>query len=394
MAKLRLADALRAIRPDTALKEAGTIAGRISRLSEETIARANDRAYERTNEETIARANDRAYERTSKQTSKQTSKPSNEQSNEQMSGQAPGKSSFLLLQLTDTQERVLDYLIRQGNVVMAIAEMAKKTGVPYGSLRRSLSGLEVLGYFKSRYFQKGKINGTEFTLNTAQCSAFLTAKTSQQTSEQTNGQTSEQANEQTDEQTNASKIDRFRKTISIYEENKKLSGIDNETFKFQYQNLDKIGFGVDQLRQIISKLEGAGKTVDRLQIALEHANYEWGRPQQLPLSDAAGNPILKPLDYVFATLARTGYYRRPEGYISPEEQAELDQEAELRALANVRERLEQAKFDAWLANLPDEELEKILEKRPGYRPGKPKGVTASTAELAWLKSHWIKTRQT
>ena len=144
----------------------------------------------------------------------------------------------------------------------------------------------------------------------------------------------------------------------------------------------------------MTKLEVAGKPVDRLHVSLEHANYEWGRPQQLPLRDAAGNPILKPLDYVFATLARTGYYRRPEGYISPDEQAELDQEAELRALANVRERVEQAKFDAWLTNLADEEREKILEMRPGYRTGKPKGVTASTAELAWLKSHWIKTRQT
>jgi len=177
-------------------------------------------------------------------------------------------------------------------------------------------------------------------------------------------------------------------------ETERLLQLSDEQVKFHYPHLGKIGFGVDQLRKIISNLERISKSPEKLQVALDHANHEWGNAQQLPLTDASGNPIRKPLDYVFSTLAKTGYYRRPEGYVSPEEQAELDQEAELRALVNVRERVEQAKFDAWVASLADEEREKILEIRPGHRPGKPKGVTASTAELAWLKSHWIKTRQT
>lgn len=176
--------------------------------------------------------------------------------------------------------------------------------------------------------------------------------------------------------------------LSKTEEAQRLLAFTDEQIKFQFPNLNKICFGVDQLRQIILKLEATGKSPDKLQLALEHANFEWGRSQPISLTDSNGKPILKPLDYVFSTLARTGYYRRPEGYISPEEQAELDQEAELRALANVRERVEQAKFEGWLAKLTDKERERIFESRPGYRTGRATGSALSAAELAWLRTFW------
>jgi len=294
--------------------------------------------------------------------------------------------------LTDNQKVILSYLLETRPYITRFALIGQAVGMREATVRTVLRRLEVLDFLSFRRARDGQIQGIAIKFNAATCEQFSLGLSLNQTL----GHALSQPHTVSISKPLLFLEDKKIKNLNLSEkeEAERLLTLSDGDLVFFFPNLAKLGFGIIQLRQVIEKLEATGKSSDRLQVALEHANYEWGPTQHLPLTDASGNPIMKPLDYVFSTLARTGYYRRPEGYISPDEQAELDQEAELRALANVRERVEQAKFDAWLTNLADEEREKILEMRPGYRPGRPKGVTASTGELAWLKSHWIKTRQT
>ena len=93
--------------------------------------------------------------------------------------------------------------------------------------------------------------------------------------------------------------------------------------------------------------------------------------------DKANQPVADPCAWVFRSLASQGYYRRPTGYVSPEEQAERDAAEEAKALAKTREIAKQGRFRAWLQGLSVEQREKVLEGRIG-------------PEEAWLKKEWIK----
>lgn len=81
--------------------------------------------------------------------------------------------------------------------------------------------------------------------------------------------------------------------------------------------------------------------------------------------DSKGNPIEKPAHWVFETLARQGYYPRPTGYISPQEQAERDAAEEKARFAAAHEARKEAEYEAWAAQLTAQERERIvLERSP------------------------------
>ena len=75
-------------------------------------------------------------------------------------------------------------------------------------------------------------------------------------------------------------------------------------------------------------------------------------------------------------MARTGYYRRPAGYVSPEEQAAKDAEEEARAVVAAQRKAEQAQFEAWRDGLSPEALQNALKGHPGG----PRD--------AWLRNVW------
>ena len=142
-----------------------------------------------------------------------------------------------------------------------------------------------------------------------------------------------------------------------------------------WPHLQRTGFGRKQLEQILAALEELGKSADMVVQGLDHAEWELAGGA---MRDKDGQPVLDPCSWVFRSLARTGYYRRPKGYVSPEEQAARDAEEEARAVAVARRKAEQAQFETWRDALAQEELERAMR---GY-PGGPKD--------AWLKSVWRK----
>ena len=92
--------------------------------------------------------------------------------------------------------------------------------------------------------------------------------------------------------------------------------------------------------------------------------------------DKDGRPVADACSWIFRSLARTGYYRRPAGYVSPEEQAAMDEEAQAKAVMAAREKAEHARFDAWKSGLSEEEMAMAMAGHPGG----PKD--------AWLRRRW------
>jgi hypothetical protein len=72
---------------------------------------------------------------------------------------------------------------------------------------------------------------------------------------------------------------------------------------------------------------------ERITQGLTHAEWEFTAGK---MRDKSGKPVTSPVNWVFAILAKQGYYPRPQGYISPQEQVELDAVEEAKRLTIAR----------------------------------------------------------
>jgi len=175
------------------------------------------------------------------------------------------------------------------------------------------------------------------------------------------------------EQTYKDKIDRLEDlSISLLRELSSLTVIQTT-----WPHLARCGFGSEQVQQILENLQALGKSPDRLVQGLDHIEYELANDQ---LCDKDGQPVADPCSWAFRALAQNGYYRRPKGYVSSEEQAARDAEEEARAVIAARQKAEQAQFEAWRDGLSAQALEEAMTGSPGG----PKD--------AWLKRVWKNSR--
>lgn len=158
------------------------------------------------------------------------------------------------------------------------------------------------------------------------------------------------------------KIDRRNLSVFSGEQgapsaSQRLESLSEEDIAFHWPNLAKIGFGTCQIRQILARLFQVRLGAEKLAQGLTHAEWEL---EQGAMRDKNGEPVSHPLNWVFSSLARTGYYRRPQGYISPQEQAERDAAAEEERLKLAREERKNSAFEAWRSGLSPEEKRAIV----------------------------------
>ena len=132
----------------------------------------------------------------------------------------------------------------------------------------------------------------------------------------------------------------------------RLESLSEEDVAFHWPNLAKAGFGTCQIRQILARLFQVGIGAGNLAQGLTYAEWEL---EHGTMRDKNGEPVSHPLNWVFSSLARTGYYRRPQGYISPQEQAEIDATEEEERLKKAREARKKSAFEAWCAGLSPQE---------------------------------------
>ena len=242
---------------------------------------------------------------------------------------------------TKSETSLWKFLSENRRIVISLADLSEETRVPEATLRKVLR----------RWTHQGHLTKTKAPGNAGMILCFTPPG---QSSGQSSGQSA-----------CSSKIDREDLNLSI----------SLEVIQTTWPNLARCGFGVEQMQQITMNLAAVGKPTDRLLLGLGHIEYELAYGQLLAKD---GQPVADPCSWAFRALAQNGYYRRPKGYVSPEEQALQDAEAEANALVQARQRVELAQFEAWKTGLTEAELEKSMIGHPGG----PKD--------AWLKSVWKK----
>ena len=272
---------------------------------------------------------------------------------------------------TSGQKLVLKYFERHGSHVANYDVIAAQTRLPYRTVRRGIDKLVSLGWLTKQPWYQGSSRGLKFEFHPHIGQNKWTSKT-----DRTNGQ--DEWTGQTDRMNGQGKRTRQTdKILASYKEEidrKNLSiSLSTERVALTWPNLARTGFGREQLDQIAAALTELGKPTDKIVQSLDHAEWELERDQML---DKDGQPVADSCSWVFTALARTGYYRRPKGYVSPEEQAAKDAEAEAKAVVAARQAAEQAQFEAWRDGLSPDELADALRGHPGG----PKD--------AWLKRIW------
>ena len=238
---------------------------------------------------------------------------------------------------TKSETSLWKFLSENQKIIISLADLSEETRVPEATLRKVLR----------RWTHQGLLTKTKAPGNAGMILSFSP-----------HGQSSGQS-------AFPSKIDREDLNLSI----------SLEVIHTTWPNLARSGFGVAQMQQITTNLAAIGKPTDRLLLGLGHIEYELAHGQ---LVAKDGQPVADPCSWAFRALAQNGYYRRPKGYVSPEEQALQDVEAEATALIPARQRVELAQFEAWKTGLTEAEVEKAMIGHPGG----PKD--------AWLKSVWKK----
>ena len=120
---------------------------------------------------------------------------------------------------------------------------------------------------------------------------------------------------------------------------------DRRAFDAHFPKLRASGFTIKVLQKIKGILDAAEISSEMLLESLEYAEFELQHGHML---DAQGRPVEKPLDWVYASLTRSGMYRKPKGYVSPKELVErelLRKKADIEELNRLQQELDTLEFD-------------------------------------------------
>lgn len=172
--------------------------------------------------------------------------------------------------------------------------------------------------------------------------------------------------------TKNSLLDRQIEELSVCEEEKKIQELTENDLRLHFPKLSAIGFGVDQLEQILKNLKKVNKSTNRVLKGMEHAEFELANNS---LQDAKGNDVLQPLGYIFNSLSKNGYYRKPKNFISQEELAAAEIEQSEAARIEAKQKQEDNEFKLWLETLTESEKQDLLKDRMG-------------PEKTWLRYKW------
>jgi hypothetical protein len=173
-----------------------------------------------------------------------------------------------------------------------------------------------------------------------------------------------------------SKIDRLysiylNNAVDISDDEKRaaeqLLGLTDEDFSIFWPELHEIGFGEDQIEQIIGKRLKAGKSIKQIQKSLDYAEHY----VENGIKDPKGKPY--GLGAFFSGLVRNGCWNRPAGYKSPEEAAAEEELEESRRIAQLRKEAEtirkeeeaqkhQEAVRTWRDSLSESEWESLKAK--------------------------------
>lgn len=161
------------------------------------------------------------------------------------------------------------------------------------------------------------------------------------------------------------KID--RKTLSISEDHAtaRLLALSENDYALHWPRLAQAGVGVSLIEQVVDELRKIGKSTEKILEGLSYAEWEL---EHGVLLDKNGVQVGDPAGWMYRALSTNGSYRRPRGYVSPEEQALLDATEEANRRKAALEQLAAREFEIWRDSLSTEALESFL---PNRKPSEP-----------------------
>ena len=160
----------------------------------------------------------------------------------------------------------------------------------------------------------------------------------------------------------SSLLDRQIKNLSVWEN--ELLSLTRDECDILWPSLLAVGFGPNQIRQIVDHRLRLDQPLDDIMGSLHSAEWEVANGHFTQTNKGVAS-------YLFVTLRNKGTYRRLPDYVSPEQQAlnnakaalAARQEAEAMQAKLAGENKTQA-FEHWLGNLPPNQLAEIDKLNP------------------------------
>lgn len=257
-----------------------------------------------------------------------------------------GKNTLFLR--TARQVKIFRHIYSKGNFITSYGELEHILGIPAGTIKHTISKLGEHGYLtKRKHSGQNNVQGLHIQLDNSKRTDQLNSRIVQ--------------------------MDRSKPHSKISRENKKnisLSQTDlfpalsltEEDLQINYPALFACGFRTNQIQQICTNLKRVGRNIGNLLLGMEYANawLEIGN-----LLDGKKEKVAEPLNYIFKSLYKTGLFKRPNGYVFPEELAAKDAEARANAAKKAAEAKEEEEFQKWKMNLSSEEKDHLLKDRIG-----------------------------
>lgn len=187
-------------------------------------------------------------------------------------------------------------------------------------------------------------------------------------------------------------LDRQIKNLSGFEENelwaRRLLALSADDFEVLWPRLHAEKFGPDQIRQIVQHRLSVGESVADIENSLHAVEWELKH-------DTFPKARKGPCNYLFATLKSKGTWRKPVGFLTPNEQILANMEKEKAVIRKIdklkkqqakeaKQSVQDEKFEKWVAAQTPEELNEIDGR---CCPSPPK---TDQSKRTWRKAYWNK----
>jgi hypothetical protein len=290
--------------------------------------RADERALKRADERALGQSNGHFSGQSNGHFSGQSnghfSGQSKEHSNKQSEGRSKGHSDRLspshpFFWITEKQSMVLLFLIQEKSRITRLHDISKATGVPYGTIRKSIDTLvrEKCISKPSRY-RKGQFQGFSYTVNEEVCKQFKEWNRNEHSDGQCDGHSDEHYDKRadciavkgTDNYSSSSSSSTKTTTLRIDE-------IVNNHPEFGYWR--QKGLTVKQIEFWIKTIGCSPESIIK---SLSHCRYE-----MVDKGLEESKPIKNVFNWFYRIVEKTGYYPAPKDYKSFE-QKQIERERE------------------------------------------------------------------
>lgn len=274
-------------------------------------------------------------------------------------------TSDLLAGLNSNQILVLKFIIMNFKRIISYDEISIQVKIPRGTVRGNIKTLSYLGFIRPYPNRTGKIQGLSFKFNTKICKLFCEVQGLEFPLSLIGTPSAQTISTPT-----PSPCDQIeRNTYTIKE---KIMALTPDDILLRYPKLTAYGLCPNQIHQFVSTLEKNNFPLTNLLPSLDHLNWEL---EHGTLIDGTGKIVVKPLGYFYNSIAQNGYYRSPNGYVSPEDQIIFDQQHSAHAAKQAYDSAANDLFQLWMNSLESSEKENILEKKFG-------------PEVQYLRHYW------